>query len=58
MGKIYMDSVAITTALTGVVTDVTEVITAASPIVLGVIALMASVTLGFTLVKRFTNKMK
>jgi len=53
-----MDSAAILVAMNSVVTDVEGVITGASPVVLGVIALMASVTLGFTLVKRFLGKMK
>lgn len=51
-----MDATAITTALQGVVTDIEAMITAGAPIILGVIASMAGLTVGIKLFKKFTSK--
>lgn len=51
-----MDSTAITTALTGVITNIEGIITAAAPLVLGVIGTMAGVNVGIKLFKKFTSK--
>lgn len=51
-----MDTTAITTALEGLITNVTSMATGAAPLVLGVVATLTGINVGISLFKRFAGK--